>query len=171
MRLGRGGFVEINALSVVVFVQDQRQIIARFFHQPPVCGDHRQGAIPVATVQIVPFRVGAFVVNESPGVEAGKNPEVRAASEVWLSFDPLEQGFGGSGFVAVDSCGEVNRRSVRRGLFRKEVQERIPVRFCENLERQTCFRRGGAPAFHQMRVVVAALVAKPGGLFEFSRPF
>ncbi|MFM8984093.1 MAG: hypothetical protein ACKOLA_14625 [Spartobacteria bacterium] len=110
-------------------------------------------------------------MNESPGVEAGKNPEVRAASQIWISFDPLEQGFGRSRFVAVDSCREVNRRSVRRGFFRKEVQERIPIGFCENLQRQTGFRRGGAPAFYQMGVIVAARVAEPGGLLEFSRPF
>ena len=171
MRLGWRGFVEISALGVVILVKDQRQIIVGFLHEPPVCGDHRQRAIPVATVQIPTLRVGSFVVNESPRVEAGKNPEIQAAREVRIPFDPLEHGFGGSRFVAVNSRREINRRRIGRRFFGKEVEERIAVGFRENLQSQTRFWRGGAPAFHQMRVVVAARVAKRGGLLEFSHPF
>jgi hypothetical protein len=133
--------------------------------------DHRQRAIPITTIQIATLRVGSFVVNESPGVEAWKNPEIQAAREVGIPFDPFQQGLSRSRFVAMDSSREINRGRIGRRFFGKEVQERIAIGFCENLESQTGFGRCGAPSFHQMRVVVAARVAKRGGLLSFSHPF
>ena len=63
-------------MRVVILVEDECQIVVGFLNQTPMGSDHRDRAIPIATVQIETLRVSAFVVNEPPGVEAWKNPKI-----------------------------------------------------------------------------------------------
>ena len=78
MGLGGGGFVKISAESVIILVKDQSQVVTGLENQPAVFGDNRNGAIMVAAIQVEPIGIRAFVVNQTPWVQAWKNPKFQA---------------------------------------------------------------------------------------------
>ena len=101
----------------------------------------------VAAIQVEPIGIRAFVVNQTPWVQAWKNPKFQAPRDLGVSFHPSQEGLGGGRFVAVDSCGKIDRGSIRRGFFGIKVEEGMAVGFGENLDRQPDRWSNRSPAF------------------------
>lgn len=102
-----GEFVEVDALGVVVLMEMHRGCEA-----VPVSGAAHGGDDGVlgeveATVQIEPRFIHANIARESPGIQAGENEQRHLAEMRGVALGPSEESLCGGGFVAVDTCGEI----------------------------------------------------------------
>ncbi len=108
MRACSGCFINIGPAGVVVLMEDERQVEVRAVDDFTLCGNVGDcfGTM-VAAVQVDAVSIGAFVMSESPGVEAGKECQVEGLKIVPVMAHPREKSFGGCAFITVNARREI----------------------------------------------------------------
>jgi hypothetical protein len=124
--------------------------------------------VAVATVEVESIGIQPGIVFQAPGVEAGKNAEVEGAGEGSVAFDPGEEGFGGGGFVSVNSRREIDPWFFGCGFFGGDMEKWVAMDLGEGFHDEAGERRDGAPAFSKPGGIVALEMPGGGG---FSRRF
>jgi hypothetical protein len=137
-------------------MKDESEVEALVLEKGDVGRGVGTGAVAVATVEVAAGFVGALVMGQAPGVEAGKNRKVERAGGAGVGGNPLEEREAAGGFVAVDPSREIDagRSGGRADGF--EVENRMAGDGGEGADAEAgCFRNGAPTAGEQWIIVTA----------------